>query len=161
MSDASWRLAPDGRWYQPPPTGDEPYRQSPSYGPLFRRGRAKSNTWWSVLQVTAGALCAIGVSVFFLHPSAAFVGYTNASSSLQQGTISAQCIWPFSRWTAHYYNAAPPQTQMEQANLNAGDAACNAVIDGREHVGWTLIVLSVLVLGATLIAERRHAKTNG
>jgi len=71
------------------------------------------------------------------------------------GTLLANCISPWNNWTEHLYQPNP-KTQIQAENVSLSSVACYRAIDGREHIGWTVGILGVLLVGGSFLPFARR-----
>ncbi len=109
--------------------------------------------WVEVLGFVAAVAIIVGVVIFFLHPSVTYNGY-NADASI--GRQTSLCISPWNRWSGHYSLSPAELTPAQHADELLASAACKAVIDGREHVAWTAVVIGAATLAGAIVYRRRR-----
>jgi len=106
-----------------------------------------------VVRVLAVAAIATGLVFFYLHPSARFP-FQEESSPYQVIMVTTVCVSPFNRWTGHEPPPAMVGGPFIQEDEASGIKACDTAITGREHVGWTFIVLGIVGGGLTFLRRR-------
>jgi len=151
-------VSPDGQWWwdgsawipAPPkkPPVNEP-KPDPTADP--RGSRPTRNQWVNITRLGGALLVAIGLTLFFLHPSVSFTGFNSqGAASARSGT----CISPWNSWTEHFDHAQITTVQDEE-NQTLTDQQCTQAIQAREHWGWTLFALGVVGLAGSFLIERR------
>lgn len=99
---------------------------------------------------------AIGVLLFFLHPSVTYDGYNSQGAVT---TLSGTCISPWNSWTEHHPNWATTTIGVDDQLL--GQSHCISAIQAREHWGWTLLILGGIGIAGSFLFERHRRNEPG
>jgi hypothetical protein len=100
--------------------------------------------WATVARWVGVILVVIAGSLFFLHPSTSYQGYTGSE---QASTVSTQCISPWNEWTGHVEGT----TAAGEADVTT---ACYQAITAREHLAWPLLIVGLLLMVGSFTRRR-------
>ena len=125
------------------------------------RRRLVTGFRWGV-RVVAFAVAVGGALILFLPSHASFTGHYESSTSFAQYSAPARmsCISAWRWWTRQTAPVPqyPQNDYLDWGNYEAGNAACTQVLIGREHLFWTLIVLSVIACGGSFLVRLRSCQ---